>query len=98
MHAAFPESILCFVLMLHGVVHSECILRTFCVHQSIYILGTSLEHCFLDFFQVKLQYSGCVQSVCRKTVSAYPKSNKIVHEFFYDLPTQCQDNIQDVLN
>ena len=94
MHAAFPESILCFVLMLHGVVHSECILRTSEYTHSGNISGAL----FFDFFQVKLQYSGCVQSVCRKTVSAYPKSKKSVHEFFYDLPTKYQDNIQDVLN
>ena len=94
MHAAFPESILCFVLMLHGVVHSECILRTSEYTHSGNISGAL----FFDFFQVKLQYSECVQSVCRKTVSAYPKSKKSVHEFFYDLPTQSQDNIQNILN
>jgi len=94
MHAAFPESILCFVLMLHGVVHSECILRT-----SEYIHSGNISGAlFFDVFQVKLQYSECVQSVCRKTVSAYLNSKKSVHEFFYDLPTQSRDNIQNVLN
>ena len=83
-----------FLLMLHGVIHYECILRTSEYTYSGNISGAL----FFDFFQVKLQYSECVQSVCRKTVSAYPKSKKSVHECFYDLPTQSRDNSQNVLN